>query len=229
METQDGPIFHRHFRVSLAAMCGNEQRFREQVGILWFQPEMWAIMPVTCYKVSFRALAFRCISRMLCAMHEILEVPHKKFPVRLFALLEDQSLAAEFSKVPDCLLDPTSKALRDAHPDLSGEEFMHKLALLAMLLPVDIATLEAKHASIRRMLVVKSAQTHQMSFGHLAAEWVFLQMRAKQAVFAPHQRQRYVRQHLRRKLMRGKRASGVPFGLAVQNPIMRYLIFLPCI
>ena len=54
---------------------------------------------------SFRALSFSVISRAHCAMHQVLQVPHEQFLVRLFALLERPDLAASMAHTPPCVMD----------------------------------------------------------------------------------------------------------------------------
>ncbi len=69
------------------------------------------------------------------------------------------------------------------HPTLQGEEFLHKLALVGVMLWKDISVVEAKHASIRRLLKVASLQTHHQSFSDLSAQWCFVQHRKRAEKF----------------------------------------------
>ena len=74
--------------MALATMGHLGARFVGQVHALWFEPQLWVLPPPKSLTVFFRALSFSVISRAHCAMHQVLQVPHEQFPVRLFALLE---------------------------------------------------------------------------------------------------------------------------------------------
>ena len=75
------------------------------------------------------------------------------------------------------MLDKWSFATKRLHPTFSGPEFMAKLALVSQVLWKDISRVEAKHATIRRLLVAASLQTHPQAVQDLSAQWVFLQAR----------------------------------------------------
>ena len=61
-----------------------------------------------------------------------------------------------------------------------GDEFVGKLALLATLLSTDSSGVEARHATIRRVLMNASANTDKLSFQELSACWAFLQARNRE-------------------------------------------------
>ena len=79
--------------------------------------------------------------------------------------------------MPKCLLDSWTKKLKALYPSLEGDEFLYVLETIAKLLKVDITNVESRHASVRRMLVSRSTQTHPMSFGDLSGQWLFQQLR----------------------------------------------------
>lgn len=208
----------RQYRQAIAAMGHNEKRLGEQVGLLWENEDMWILLPSTCATVSFRALAFRCLSRLICSVHQLLEVPHTTFPVRMFALLEEPSLAADFVKIPNCMLDAWPRGMRALHPGLDDDVFFRKLALCDMLMAKDTSSIEAKHASIRRILFGASLHKHPQAFDELAAQWAFLQARNKFDDAPPGQaskhkkRQRLFRNMVARNMRHGelqKNAGGM--------------------
>ena len=45
---------------------------------LWFEPQLWALLPPKSLTVSFRALSFSVISRAHCAIHQMLQVPRSE-------------------------------------------------------------------------------------------------------------------------------------------------------
>jgi hypothetical protein len=59
--------------------------------------------------------------------------------------------------------------------------------MLATMLVKDIAPIEARHASIRRILTVLSTQTHTLDFADLDSRWIFLQARSRSVDAAPWQ------------------------------------------
>ena len=81
-----------------------------------------------------------------------------------------------------CRCSPCWSAQTPRHP---GFVLVGKLALLATLLWTDISGVEARHATIRRLLMNASANTHTLSFQDLSAYWAFLQMRNREVDAAP--------------------------------------------
>ena len=161
----------REYRPTLVASGADDNRFHHQVSMLFSVDEMWQTFPPRWKTVGNRSLAFRCLSRMACAQWQMLGSDHLRFPLQMFRLLDDPSLAEEFIRVPDCLLDDWSKSLKSDYPTLSGTEFDVVLATTAIGYMVDISAIEAKHAAIRRTLLAASLQTHQMSAQNLSARW----------------------------------------------------------
>lgn len=205
-----GEQMSRRYRLSIAASCDNEQHVMKQMKLLWKEPALWIAIPPECYIVDFRGLAFRCLSKLACSTYQLLQTPHKQFPVRLFLLLEQPELADEMARAPQCLLDPWTANMRKLHPTFSGDEFCHKLALFALLMWKDTAVIEAKHASVRRLLTTASVHTHSQSFGELAAQWVFLQVRTRAQPTAQLQagkRRKFARRVANQKAREARRAA----------------------
>lgn len=178
-EEGEAKVASRDFRLTLAAQGEAERKCLEQAQLLWTERNLWAALPESNYTVEFRALSFACLSRLVCATHQLLVVPHQSFPIKMFVLLKRPELAPDLASVPECLLDPWSLDMRRRHPDLSDSTFMHKLLLIALLQKVDISAIEARHASVRRLLTASSVQTHKLSFEELSAQWLFMQARTK--------------------------------------------------
>lgn len=202
----------RQFRLAIAAGSENEKRLFGQLALLWTSPKFWILIPPTSWTISFRSLCFRPLSRLACAVHKLLVAPRTSFPVRLFLLLQHPEMAEEFAKVPDCMLDAWSLRMRQEHPTLSDDTFRAKLAVCALLAWKDISAVEARHASIRRMLIVASTQTHQQAFHELSAQWVFLQHRNRMADFAPWTVGRQKKKNRAKKKMAKKQVGRRPLG-----------------
>lgn len=179
----------RQYRLSIAACGRHDQRFKQQVHTLWSEPAMWQLLPDRCLNLSFRSLAFRSLSKLACSHKQLLAWPNERFPIRMFALLEQPDLAESMRAAPDCLLDAWSAQLRRDDPSLCGATFRLKLLLCAAMSWKDISSIEARHASIRRLLYT-SPQTHSMSFADLASQWLLMQARTRATDFAAWQTRR---------------------------------------
>lgn len=169
----------RDYRVCVAASGRDEAAFFSQLRLLLREADLWSILPLSCFTVAFRALAFRLISRAGCAIHELLAVPHQRFPFKVFRLLQEPELAPELSGAPACTLDEWSLDLRAAYPSLSGQDFMKHLELVCMMAWKDVSQVEARHATVRRLLMTASLQTMPQEFRDLSAEWCMLQARKR--------------------------------------------------
>ena len=207
-----GHEYHPNWRVLHIALGEDDRQFAIQLHILSSAKELWAIVPPTFHTVGNRALAFRCISRMGCSHHKLLATRHQKFPFRVFLLLRSPSRSDEFSKVPNCLLDSWTKKLKALYPSLEGDEFLYVLETIAKLLKVDITNVESRHASVRRMLVCRSTQTHPMGFGDLSGQWLFQQLRN---VTTMKRNKRAYKS--KKKAQKRKRKSDTPAGSAKAN------------
>lgn len=169
----------RDFRLRLAASCADEQKFFEQLQVAFQHADMWSVLPHDALNFEFRALTFKVLSRMGCCVHELLRHPHEQLPYQLFLLLWEPDLAESLLAKPACLWDAWSSKMRSEHPSLIGEDFMAKLGLIALMHWKDISRIEAKHASVRRLLFLASTHTHALSLEELSGQWCFLQVRRR--------------------------------------------------
>lgn len=167
----------RQYRIVLAASCIDENKCHTQLQALFREPMLWKTMPAEAYTVGFQALSFRLISRIGCCVQELLKEIHLQLPFALFRLLEEPGLAQDLLDLPECRWDAWSKEMRRSHPELKGEVFFAKLAFVAHLLWKDVSKVEARHATIRRHLLLASTQTHQQNIADLSAQWCFHQAR----------------------------------------------------
>lgn len=169
----------REHRLAIAAQGKCDDTFFEQLQLLFEREELWEQVPTSSYSTKFKALAFRMVSRAGCAVYELLALPHRAFPFQIFRLLAEPEAAETLLAVPDCLLDQWSLEMKRLHPTFAGEVFLSKLAVLSQVLWKDISQLEARHATIRRLLLAASLQTHTQAFEDLSAQWLFLQFRKR--------------------------------------------------
>ena len=171
----------RQYRVAELASGEADVSFRAKSQLLLKEPGLWQIVPPHFHTVSMRCLAFRLVSRMICSHHLLLASAHKRFPARMFLLLRDADLADELKHVPSCVLGTWATNLRLRFPELQGDEFWVILAEAASGTAVDTSQIEAKHATVRRLLVAGSHQTHTMDQPVLSAKWLLSQHRIGRA------------------------------------------------
>lgn len=174
-----GEPLQRQYRVTIASSLVLESEALVRTRSLYFEPSFWSLLPPECVSVRYRALAFKTISRVGSCIVAMLQHQHLKFPIKMFNLLHNPQLAESYKSTPECLLDPWSKQLLQDHPDLSGPLLQQKLHLHAMLMYTDIFGVECRHATIRRWLTVRGAQTHKMDLTGVSAEWVCQQFRLR--------------------------------------------------
>ena len=100
----------REYRAVVAAEGKLEISFFGSVRDHGTDARPWRRILGRSFVVAFRALAFKILSRMGCAVHQMRRVPHMQFPVEAFFLLSDDTFAEVFAEAKDCELDSFSKA-----------------------------------------------------------------------------------------------------------------------
>ena len=176
----EGKDYKRRFRIAEVAEGKDDEHFMAQLRMLFEAMELWSILPGSFHTVANRALVFKSLSRLGCAFEKLLSSRHRSPPFQTFRCLTSADVAAKIQSMSECLLDGWTKSLLAKFPDLNNGECQHVLATVAALVKVDTSDLESRHASIRRMLVARSVQTHSLSFSDLSAQWVFQQHRTAQ-------------------------------------------------
>ena len=125
---------------------------------------MFAISPLPAAKQNYvpceaRLLCFVMASGGLCSLQSLLRLPRQGLPYQVFKLLENPSLAADLLKTPPCQLDEFCNFLFQRYPSdtqLVGPEGLAILEAVADLLHVDVAGIEATHASTREFSKLRS-------------------------------------------------------------------------
>lgn len=169
----------RSYRLAIAAQGLDEARCFDELQQLFDRDQTWQHMPTEVHNVEFRALSFRMLSKVGCMVEELFAQAHRCFPIRLCVVLAAPEQGPELATVPDCVLDEWSRRLKVDHPEFTGEAFLQKVSLLALMCPKDISHIEARHASIRRLLTSASVQTHTQSLDDLSAQWCLMQFRRR--------------------------------------------------
>ena len=192
----------RALRLQIAARMTLEARAFEQLGMLFDGPRMWGLMTAEFMSFTRRCLAFRTASREGCMIEYYIRNRHRQWPFPMFLLLDmddDEELIAQVrASALLCirLLDSWSRTMLAKHPTLRGPIFQLKLKLCALLGFTDISAVEARHAAIRRQLMLKSVQTHTCDIKDLGALHIAQRARSNQCG-------RYAPRGVRRKAKRG--------------------------
>ena len=134
---------------------------REAVDLFWDE-EAWAALASSSWTVASATMAYKHCAKSAGATFHHLILPSRGFPLRLFTILEDPSVAQYLKEVFDerpCCLDPFTLCWMKSIDDIASPYALEKLKLIATMADIDIVSVEARHASIRRRLVTCSTQT----------------------------------------------------------------------
>ena len=121
---------------------------------------------------------------MGAAVTQLMVFPHGQFPIKLFLLLVDPSLAEVFVQEAKCSMDSFAKAfITRFEPDLACPDALQCLRVLGQLWRLDTADIEARHASLRRLLTA-APQAKLLDERLLSALWVGRSLAKRQAASA---------------------------------------------
>ena len=141
-----------------------------------------AALALKYFLVQVRAFGFRVLSRLACGLHWLVRVPHRGCPYSVFKILRaNEADLQTVLTLPECMRDEFCHAFLKRYPPSTceyrpnSEEFA-VLQCLAELLPVDIAGIESRHASVRRLALKKSLQAWVLEFQQLSAEFTCRQV-----------------------------------------------------
>lgn len=167
----------RRFVLVECAQQGLEHKFSADCSMLLQVAGLWNdLIPAADQTLAMRGLAFRMLSSAEALVYETIGMQHKTAPVKLFGMLADHRVASEVLQLKPCMLDPWAAGFVKQHaedPDggLLSPIALAKLRLIASLAKVDISTIEAKHAAIRRRVVARY-HTHPEPLAEVSGEWV---------------------------------------------------------
>ena len=153
----------------------SEKRFMADLQALR-QEDPWLHIPEEQHTRAFQTVVFRLLSRMGCLVHELLITPTTKFPLELFKIIEGGKPQADrcagVLEDCSCILDDFSHTMLETYPDgqLAEGDGLALLQALALLSPVDTASLERSHGRVSRLLRSQSVQTRPPTFSFLNAQ-----------------------------------------------------------
>jgi hypothetical protein len=98
---------------------------------------------------------------------------HRQCPFVVFLALVDPAQVPAIEAIPECRRGAWAKSFLASHKGtLDGENAQLELLLLALVIAVDIGTIESLHATIRRIIHGRSLQTNAISLDDLDSEWL---------------------------------------------------------
>ena len=159
----------RSFSVVEAARLSDLKRFRADIDEC-FHNDMVGI-PRAQHILQHQVLLFRMLSTAACSVEFYVYVAWRGFPIQLFACLDGNLAAANASA---CLLCPLSKKILEHFPDeeLGGPDCQAVLRALASRFSLDIADVESRHASTRRINSIRSTQAPRAHLAAVSADWL---------------------------------------------------------
>ena len=126
-------------------------------------------LPAAGCTMEMQCLHFRILSAGVCCVQHVIGKAWDSYPIKLFRALDQHF---DFLTDPACLLDPLSKAFREVCQGVTVAEFQSLLASVASEFTLDIAAIEAKHASTRRILHTRHVQVKVPTLEDVSAGWV---------------------------------------------------------
>ena len=147
----------RQYRVLIAATHVLEDEFHASTKTLLQDSTLWQFLPDDVLVQRFQCLLFRMLSRMMCAVHELLRQPHARYPFRLFLVLEDRDVGdvvAEDARGRPCSFDSFAKGFVEQFgaDNIGGDDASVCLEAIAAQLQTSIAHIESRRAALRRFL-----------------------------------------------------------------------------
>ena len=160
------------FPIVIASELEVETTFMQRMNALLFQKSYWSSLPSASLTLNMQHLIFQLISRSAAAIHQLHVHVRSSYPFRLFQVVLHPERAAELEHEPNCLKDPFTMQIQQ-QLGFTGEICRQTLTHMASLIEVDISSIEARYASIRRQLFSKSCQTWTLPLTLASAEWIF--------------------------------------------------------
>ena len=174
---------HRQYQLTVAAEGLLEKTFFDALKGLFHDESHWKLVLQDDVTVAFRAQCFRVLSRAGCMIYTELSLPHQAFPTCLFQLLSNPALGDVLAAESECLMCDWSRELLHKYPRFQGEELQAILYPHAQLCATNTCQVEARHASLRRALLTRSAHTHTTALPLLSAEHVLHGFRSNREAY----------------------------------------------
>ena len=170
------------------ASLAQTDKFFEDVEELLGADQRWHVLPETEQTVQNLSIATGMLMTMMCGIAQLMRWSHAGFPVRLFRLLREPSLAHEILHACPKLRDTFADAFLQTWstvPLLRSVPCRLELFLILVLLRKTIARIECRHASIKRRIGRRNSAKPE---AFLDTSSAFLLMRQRLLENALHRR-----------------------------------------
>eukprot|EP00971_Amphidinium_carterae_P202491 4017824-Amphidinium_carterae.2 len=163
--------------LTVAAEGHLEKLYFQRLCSLWVDETIWSLITHARRTIAFNTLCFRVLAKQGALIHYNIAAPHEDCPYCLFGLLKnDEACYQNLQAKKHCQMDPWSASLLQCFPDLRCQE-LQVLEAHAILGSTHIAQVEARHASIRKQLVLASTQTWSQEVTQMSSAWMLQQLR----------------------------------------------------
>ena len=170
----------RDYRVCLAAAGDMENAPLHEVRRLMADAATWEHVPFRHRSSFLRTQATLLLSKSGAGLYR-LRRDHEKYPLKLFLILVDPAAAALVENEKECFFDAWTEGFVrhwTAKGGLQCPECIAELTGVAVLMELEMASVEALHASIRRLQHIRSVQTHSEHIADASAEFALRRFRA---------------------------------------------------
>jgi hypothetical protein len=174
MRSNGAILPRREYKITVMAKGMIEAQAFQKLSVAFDIEGVWSAVAGPDRNNRLRCLAFRYLSRIGASIEELACAPNREVSNRIYLLLHLPELWDSLRTTPPCLFkDAANKLIGEFRDEpIVTEKLLSKLEFNALERDVSIAPLEAKHASIRRLIMVRSLQTHKLDFKDLNAEWL---------------------------------------------------------
>ena len=139
-------------------------------------------VPLWAMKTMLRGLHFRMLARAGASLHMLMRIPRQSYPYKLFLALDPSAAdPAAYTEAPACELDELAHAFKQHFPQWT-DAAKACLQTLGAAIECDVAGIESRHASSRRLSLLKGLHTWVPSVQSLAADFAVRQMVLKEKV-----------------------------------------------
>ncbi|CAE7237037.1 unnamed protein product [Symbiodinium sp. CCMP2592] len=163
--TKESQGCRRSYAVLEAARESDLNAYRRSVSDTFH--EQIVLLPRWCHFRHYQVLLFRMLSRNVCSTEFLIGTTYRSYPIKLFKSLDKVHEA----KDPECMHCRLTKLILSEGCDLDSPESQAVLTAIASMFQLHIASIEARHASTRRITTIKSVQTHRPTLTAVGADW----------------------------------------------------------
>jgi hypothetical protein len=166
-------------RLEQGALTQRDDAFKLQVKRLLFDPEPWAVLPLSSCTVSCSNLAFAMLSTGWCYMESLMFSKNCGYPLRLWTLLKRPECATSILRDPVCVKDKFTLMFLASFPTvaaLQSEECRAELLCCSVMARRAVCRIECRHAALRRR-TKRRVQTHRVSLADLSADHLMARQR----------------------------------------------------